>query len=105
MYIMDWRSKEEYCVVGYYPGGDRKAVGKPVVDNYAAVINEKGGNITPVSQVDWDSKLDELQKTAEPETPTLQDDDKVKSKVEKAKNMMNLDEIPEDYEAQFWDKV
>jgi hypothetical protein len=64
MYIVEWRSKEEYCIIGYYPVSERKSRGKPIIDDYARGI---------------------LGET-------------------KTKNMMNMEDIPDDYEKEFWDQ-
>ncbi|MEA3294842.1 MAG: hypothetical protein U9P81_07705 [Euryarchaeota archaeon] len=64
MYIVEWRSKEEYCIIGYYPASERKSMGKPIIDDYAKGI---------------------LGKT-------------------KTRNMMNMEDIPDDYEKEFWDQ-
>jgi len=100
---MDWRSRNEYCNVGYYPDHKRKSLGEPIVDNYASGIEEN-----PTKKSDADSRIDlnlKLKGLQEYDERTVGPQIKVakpKNKVHKTMNLMNLGDISEDYEAQFW---
>lgn len=103
MYVMDWRSKDEYCNVGYYPDNERNSLGEPVVDNYASGIEENPTKKSDAhSRLDLNSKLEGLQEcdeiTVGPEIEVA----KPKNKVRKTMNLMDLGDLSEDYEAQFW---
>ena len=105
MYILDWRSNEEYCIMGYYSTPDRKNLGEPVVDNYAANVKSTSKNSTKSAIfVDAKSKSDSLQETEKPEHQPRSAADNITSKVKKTKNITDLGDIPDDYEEQFWDK-
>ena len=106
MYILDWRSNEEYCIMGYYSTPDRKNLGEQVVDNYAAKVKSTRKNSTEAAIfVDVGSKSNSLQETEKPEHPPEQAPDNITSKVKKPKNITDLGDIPDDYEEQFWDKL
>lgn len=106
MYVLDWRSNEEYCILGYYSLSNRKNQGEPVVDNYAAKIRSTSKNSTKVAIfVDAKSKSDSLQETEKPGRQSRQTADNMTLKVKKTKNITNLGDIPDDYEEQFWDKL
>ena len=106
MYILDWRSNEEYCIMEYYSIPDRKNLGEQVVDNYAAKVKSNRKNSTEAAIfVDVGSKSDSLQETEKPERQSEQAPDNVTSNVKKTKNITDLDDIPDDYEEQFWDKL
>ncbi len=106
MYVLDWRSNEEYCIVGYYSASNRKNQGEPVVDNYAAKVRSTSTNSTKAAIfVDVGSKSDSLQETEKPGRQPRQAADNVTLKVKKTKNITDLGDIPDDYEEQFWDKL
>ena len=106
MYILDWRSNEEYCIMGYYFTPDRKNLGEPIVDNYAAKVKSTRKNSTEAAIfVGVGSKFDSLRETEKPERQPKQAADNIKSKVKKTKNITDLGDVPEDYEEQFWDKL
>jgi len=106
MYVLDWRSNEEYCIVGYYSASNRKNLGEPVVDNYAAKVRSNSKNSTKVAIfVDDRSKSDSLKETEKPGRQSRQAADNVTLKVKKTKNITDLGDIPDDYEEQFWDKL
>ena len=106
MYVLDWRSNEEYCIIGYYSASDRKNQGEPVVDNYAAKVKSTSKNSTKAAIfVDAGSKFDSHQETAKPERQPKQAADNVTLKVKKTKNITDLGDIPDDYEKEFWDKL
>lgn len=106
MYVMDWRSNEEYCIIGYYSASGRKNLGEPVVDNYAAKVRSNNKNSTKAAIfVDAGSKFDSLQETEKPERQPRQAADNVTLKVKKTKNLTDLGDIPDDYEKEFWDKL
>jgi len=106
MYILDWRSNEEYCIMGYYSIPDRKNLGEQVVDNYAAKVKSTRKNSTEAAIfVDVGSKSDSLHETEKPERQSEQAPDNVTSNVKKTKNITDLGDIPDDYEEQFWDKL
>ncbi len=105
MYILDWRSNEEYCIMGYYSTPDRKNLGEPVVDNYAANVKSTSKNSNKAAIfVDVGSKFDSLQEKEQPEHQPKQAADNVTLKVKKTKNITDLGDIPDDYEEQFWEK-
>ena len=105
MYILDWRSNEEYCIMGYYSTPCLKNLGEPVVDNYAANVKSTSKNSTKSAIfVDAKSKSDSLQETEKPEHQPKSAADNITSKVKKTKNITDLGDIPDDYEEQFWDK-
>lgn len=104
MYVLDWRSNEEYCILGYYTASNRKNLGEPVVDNYAAKVRSNSKNSTKVAIfVDAKSKSDRLKETGKPEQQPRQTANNVTLKVKKTKNITDLGDIPDDYEEQFWD--
>ena len=104
MYLMDWRSNEEYCIIEYYSAFDRKKLGEPIVDNYAANVKSTSKNSTKAATfVDLGSKSDISQETEIPERQPKQAVDNITSKVKKTKNITDQGDIPEDYEEQFWD--
>ncbi|MCD4809119.1 MAG: hypothetical protein K8R17_04400 [Methanosarcinales archaeon] len=106
MYVLDWRSNEEYCIVGYYSASNRKNLGEPVVDNYAAKVRSNSKNSTKVAIfVDARSKSDSLKETEKPGRQSRQAADNVILKVKKTKNITDLGDIPDDYEEQFWEKL
>ena len=106
MYVLDWRSNEEYCILGYYTASNRKNQGEPVVDNYAAKVRSNSKNSTKVAIfVDARSKSDSLKETEKPGRQSRQAADNVTLKVKKTKNITDLGDIPDDYEEQFWDKL
>ncbi|MCD4765887.1 MAG: hypothetical protein K8R34_05205 [Methanosarcinales archaeon] len=106
MYVLDWRSNEEYCIVGYYSASNRKNLGEPVVDNYAAKVRSNSKNSTKVAIfVDARSKSDSLKETEKPGRESRQAADNVTLKVKKTKNITDLGDIPDDYEEQFWEKL
>ena len=103
MYVLDWRSNEEYCILGYYTASNRKNQGEPVVDNYAAKVRSNSKNSTKVAIfVDARSKSDSLKETEKPGRQSRQAADNVTLKVKKTKNITDLGDIPDDYEEQFW---
>ena len=103
MYVLDWRSNEEYCILGYYTASNRKNLGEPVVDNYAAKVRSNSKNSTKVAIfVDARSKSDSLKETEKPGRQSRQAADNVTLKVKKTKNITDLGDIPDDYEEQFW---
>ena len=104
MYVLDWRSNEEYCIMGYYSTHDRKNLGEPVVDNYAAKVRSTSKNsIETAIFVDVGSKSDSLQETEKTEQQPKQSADNKTLKVKKTKNITDMDDIPDDYEEQFWE--
>jgi hypothetical protein len=104
MYVLDWRSNEEYCILGYYTASNRKKQGEQVVDNYAAKVRSNSKNSTKVAIfVDARSKSDSLKETEKPGRQSRQAADNVTLKVKKTKNITDLGNIPDDYEEQFWD--
>jgi len=106
MYVLDWRSNEEYCILGYYTASNRKNLGEPVVDNYAAKVRSNSKNSTKVAIfVDAKSKSDRLKETGKPEQQPRQTANNVTLKVKKTKNITDLGDIPDDYEEQFWEKL
>ena len=106
MYLMDWRSNEEYCIIEYYSAFDRKNLGKPIVDSYAAKVKSTRKNSTkPEIFVDVESKFDSLRETEKPERQPKQAADNIPSTVKKTKNITDLGDIPDDYEKQLWDKL
>jgi len=106
MYVLDWRSNEEYCIIGYYSAPDRKKQGEPVVDNYAAKVRSNSKNSTKAAIfVDVGSKSDSLQETENPGRQSRQVADNVTLKVKKTKNITYMGDIPDDYEEQFWEKL
>ena len=106
MYVLDWRSNEEYCIIGYYSTPDRKNQGEPVVDNYAAKVKSTSKNSTKAAIfVDAGSKSDSPQETEKPGQQPRQAADNVTLKVKKTKNLTDLGDIPDDYEKEFWDKL
>lgn len=105
MYVKDWRSTDEYCIMGYYSASDWKKQGEPVVDNYAAKVKSTRKNSTQAAtRIDLGSKF-ELQKTGKPELQPKQATDNIKIRVKKAKNIMDMEDIPDDYEKEFWNKL
>lgn len=105
MYVKDWRSNEEYCIIGYYSASDRKKQGEPVVDNYAAKVKSNRKNTTQAAtRIDVGSKF-ELQQTKKPERQPKQASDNIKIRVKKSKNIMDLGDISDDYEKEFWEKL
>ena len=106
MYVLDWRSNEEYCIMEYYSATDRKNMGEPVVDNYATKVKSTRINSTKAATfVDVGSKSDSIQETGKPGQQPRQAADNVKLKVKKTKNITDLGDIPNDYEEQFWEKL
>ncbi len=106
MYVLDWRSNEEYCIVGYYSASNRKNQGEPVVDNYAAKVRSTSKNSTKAAIfVDAGSKSDNPKETGKPGRQPRQAADTVALNVKKTKNITDLGDIPDDYEEQFWDKL
>lgn len=106
MYVLDWRSNEEYCIVGYYSASGRKNLGEPVVDNYAAKVRSTSKNSTKAAIfVDVGSKSDSLQETEQTGRQSRQGADTVALNVKKTKNITDLGDIPDDYEEQFWEKL
>jgi len=104
MYVLDWRSNEEYCILGYYTASNWKKQGEQVVDNYAAKVRSNSKNSTKVAIfVDARSKSDSLKETEKPGRQSRQAVDNVTLKVKKTKNITDLGDIPDDYEEQFWD--
>ena len=104
MYVLDWRSNEEYCILGYYSASNRKNQGEPIVDNYAAKVRSTRKNSTKAAIfVDVGSKSDSLQETGKPGRQPEQAADKTKLKVKKTRNITDLGDIPNDYEEQFWE--
>jgi hypothetical protein len=104
MYVLDWRSNEEYCILGYYTASNRKNLGEPVVDNYAAKVRSNSKNSTKVAIfVDAKSKFDSLKETEKPEQQPRQAVDTAALNVKKTKNITDIADIPDDYEEQFWD--
>lgn len=103
MYILDWRFNDEYCIIGYYSAPDRKKLGVPIVDNYAAKVKSiRKKSTQATTRTNLGSKF-ELQKTGKPDSQPKQTTDNIKLKVRKSKNI--LDDIPDDYEEQFWEKL
>lgn len=102
VHVMDWRTKDEYCNVGYYPEYERNSLGKPVVDNYASGIEVNTAHTSDVNKLDLNSMLHGLQEceeiTAGPEVEVA----KPKNKVHRTVNLLNLGDLSDDYEAQFW---
>ncbi|MCL7412502.1 MAG: hypothetical protein M8353_02665 [ANME-2 cluster archaeon] len=103
VHVMDWRTKDEYCNVGYYPDYERNSQGNPVVDNYASGIEvDTVHNSDAHSRLDLNSMLHGLQEceeiTAGPENEAA----KPKNKVHRMMNLLNMDDLSDDYEAQFW---
>ena len=106
MYVLDWRSNEEYCIVGYYSASNRKNQGEPVVDNYAAKVRSNSKNSTKAAIfVDAGSKSNSLKETGKPEQQPRQAADKTKLKVKETRKITDLGDIPDDYEEQFWEKL
>ncbi len=102
LYVMDWRSKEEYCNVGYYQKHERTAIGEQVVDNYAAQIKSPLEQTSDKTRLDIDSMLNEFQESEEPAPVVVDENSKTKNKMQGAPQLMNMGDISEDYEAQFW---
>ncbi len=103
VYVMDWRSKDEYCNLGYYPDHERKSLGEPVVDNYASGIEVNSTKESDAhSRLDLNSKLEGLQECDEITVESEIEVAKPKNKVNKTMDLMNLGDLAEDYEAQFW---
>ncbi len=102
MYILEWRSKEEYCIIGYYPASERKSRGKPIIDDYArGILGETKTRITPAAVL-LDQKHTINKPVINPKTePKLKNKDQ---KINKTRNMMNMEDIPDDYEKEFWDQ-
>ena len=106
MYVLDWRSNEEYCIIGYYSASDRKNLGEPVVDNYAAKVKSTSKNSTKAAIfVDAGSKSDSHQETGKTGQQPRQAADNITLKVKKTKNITDMGDIPDDYEKEFWDKL
>ena len=106
MYVLDWRSNEEYCILGYYSASNRKKQGEPIVDNYAAKVRSNSKNSTKAAIfVDVGSKFDNPKETGKPGQQPRQAADNIKLKVKKTKNITDLGDIPDDYEKEFWDKL
>ena len=106
MYLMDWRSNEEYCIIKYYSAFDRKNLGEPVVDSYAAKVKSTRKNSTKAATfVDAGSKFDISPETEIPEHQPKQAADNITSKVKKTKNITDQGDIPDDYEKQLWEKL
>jgi hypothetical protein len=106
MYIIDWRSNEEYCIMGYYSASDRKKLGKQVVDNYAAKVKSSRKNSTKAAIfVNVGSKSDKLKDTEEADQQPGKTANNIKLKVKKTKHITDLSDIPDDYEEQFWEKL
>jgi hypothetical protein len=103
VYVMDWRSKDEYCNVGYYPHNERNSLGEPIVDNYASGI-EKNPALTSDAhnRLDLDSMLNGLHESDEMKGRPEIEVARPKNKVKKAMNLMNMGDVSDDYEAQFW---
>ncbi|MBE0524825.1 MAG: hypothetical protein IBX40_10900 [Methanosarcinales archaeon] len=58
MYTIDWRSKDEYCMIGYYPAGSRKILGEPVVDTYAKGMKGINEDVTDLISKDVINRKD-----------------------------------------------
>jgi len=96
-------------MIGYYPAGSRKKLGEPVVDTYAKKGINKGKTAPATRKNDWILQKDEL-----PETSALdsqaESSEKVtdlisEKKIEKkqgSKDFINLTDIPDNYEEEFW---
>ena len=94
MYTIDWRSKDEYCMIGYYPTGSRKKLGEPVVDTYAKKgIKER--KTAPATR-----KLDSQAESSEKVTDPISEQNIEKK--QESKDFINLKDIPENYEEEFW---
>ena len=103
MYIVEWRSKEEYCIIGYYPPDERKSRGKPINDDYArGILGEAKTRITPAAVL-FDQKHTINKPVINPKTePKLKNNKD--QKINKTRDMMNMEDIPDDYEKEFWDQ-
>jgi len=109
MYTIDWRSKDEYCMIGYYPTGSRKKLGEPVVDTYAKKGIDEGKTAPATRKNDWILLEDELPETSvldsQAESSEKVTDPISEKKIEKkqgSKDFINLKDIPDDYEEEFW---
>lgn len=84
MYIIEWRSKDEYCMIGYSTPGSGKKLGMPAAITYSSDLDTNNGPV-----------MDKLEEISEPEHAS-------EIKAEKPKILMDMGDIPEDYEEQFW---
>jgi hypothetical protein len=112
MYTTDWRSKDEYCMIGYYPAGSRKKLGEPVEDTYARGmkgINEgkithttrKTERILQEDELPETSVLDSQAESQAEDVTNLISQEKIEKK-QVSKDFINLKDIPDDYEEEFW---
>ena len=106
MYTIDWRSKDEYCMIGYYPAGSRKKLGEPVEDTYAKKGLNKGKTAPATRKNDWDElpETSVLDSQAESQVEDVTDpisEEKIKKK-QGSKDFINLKDIPDNYEEEFW---
>jgi len=103
MYVVEWRSKEEYCSIDYYPDSEKKVLGMPVIDNYAADIlgRIKEKTTTSSTLIDPQQAIDNLQRPADIRSGP---GDKIEKPtgIKKGKKFMEMDNIPDDYEKEFW---
>lgn len=102
LYVMDWRSKEEYCNVGYYQKHERTAMGEQVVDNYASRIKSPLEQTGDKTSLDIDSMLNEFHESEEPVPAVVVKTSEPRDKMQVSSQLMNMGDISEDYEAQFW---
>ena len=110
MYTIDWRSKDEYCMIGYYPAGSRKILGEPVVDTYAKGMKGINETTHATSKNDWILQEDELPETSVLESQAESQAEDVtdlisKEKTEKkqgSKDVINRKDIPDDFEEELW---
>ena len=106
MYIIDWRSNEEYCIIGYYSASDRKNLGRQVVDNYAAKVKSSRKNSTNAAiMVNVGSESDKPKDTKPADQQSGKTTNNIKIKVSKTNDITDLSDIPDDYEEQFWKKL
>ncbi|MCL7474988.1 MAG: hypothetical protein SCH39_07430 [Methanosarcinales archaeon] len=103
VYVTDWRSKDEYCNVGYYPDHERTSHGEPVVDNYASGNKVNTPHKSDAhNRLDLNSMLHGLQECEENAARPEVEVTKPKNKVHRTMNLMDLGDLSDDYEAQFW---
>jgi hypothetical protein len=104
MYVIEWRSKEEYCSIDYYPESEKKVLGTPVIDNYAADIlcRIKEKTTTSSTLIDPQQAIEKLQRPADIRSGPGDKIKKPTGNIKKSKKFMKMDNIPDDYEKKFW---
>lgn len=87
MFIVDWRSKDEYCMLGY---NQTEGVEK-------ITVQTKNGGF------DWNATYETLREPGTAEKPEAEEPVKVVKKDKKVSKPNNfLVELPEDFEEEFW---